>query len=116
MFWFTPLALTNGEFWYKPPNHPIPIQKGPGLFLNSHVYWLGDGQVYGFDLNTETFELFPSPKRYYQESKLGVLKGRLSLTLIVYLGLEVWLVATNLPERFVRQDGLNAKIQTGELS
>ncbi|KAM0029301.1 putative F-box associated interaction domain-containing protein [Helianthus debilis subsp. tardiflorus] len=32
-----------------------------GVFVNSHVYWLGDGQIYDFNLNTETFELFPSP-------------------------------------------------------
>ncbi|KAJ0799557.1 putative F-box domain-containing protein [Helianthus annuus] len=32
-----------------------------GVFVNSHVYWIDDAQVYDFDLNTETFELFPSP-------------------------------------------------------
>ncbi|KAF5814517.1 hypothetical protein HanRHA438_Chr03g0124061 [Helianthus annuus] len=56
------------------------------------MYWLGDGQVYGFDLNTETFELFPSPWGDYRKFKLGVLKGRLSLIILVYFGLEVWVM------------------------
>ncbi|KAF5814518.1 putative F-box domain, kelch-type beta propeller, F-box associated interaction [Helianthus annuus] len=74
------------------PNHTNSIQIGPGVFLNSHVYWLGYGQVYDFDLNTETFELFPSPSGRYRKSKLGVLKGKLSLILLGSLGLEVWVM------------------------
>ncbi|KAJ0801397.1 putative F-box domain, kelch-type beta propeller, F-box associated interaction [Helianthus annuus] len=74
------------------PNPPIPIRNGPGVFLNSHVYWLGYGQVYGFDLNTETFELFPSPSGRYRKSKLGVLKGRLSLIIYGPSELEVWVM------------------------
>ncbi|KAJ0801407.1 putative F-box domain-containing protein [Helianthus annuus] len=65
-----------------------------GVFVNSHVYWLGDDQIYDFDLNTETFELFPSPPGDNRESEkmLGVLKGRLSRVSWCSLGLEVWVM------------------------
>ncbi|KAK9063605.1 hypothetical protein SSX86_017476 [Deinandra increscens subsp. villosa] len=37
----------------------------PGVYVNSHLYWLGDhGQIYGFDLTTEEMMselLFPNP-------------------------------------------------------
>ncbi|KAI3755614.1 hypothetical protein L1987_55418 [Smallanthus sonchifolius] len=65
-----------------------------GLFLNGHVYWIAKGQIYDFDLNTETFELFPSPPGDNEESKqvLGVLKGRLSRFSWSSLGLTVWVM------------------------
>ncbi|KAK9063593.1 hypothetical protein SSX86_017464 [Deinandra increscens subsp. villosa] len=58
----------------------------PGVYVNSHLYWLGDhGQIYGFDLTTEEMSelLFPnSPPPPAElgdkERMLGVLKGDLS--------------------------------------
>ncbi|MFS7921923.1 putative F-box domain-containing protein [Helianthus anomalus] len=66
-----------------------------GIFVNSHVYWIIHDQIYDFDLNTETFELFPSPPGDSGASNmkmLGVLKGRLSGVSWCWLGLEVWVM------------------------
>ncbi|KAJ0801406.1 putative F-box domain-containing protein [Helianthus annuus] len=65
-----------------------------GIFMNSHVYWIIHDQIYDFDLNTETFELFPSPPGDSRASMkmLGVLKGRLSGVSWCSLGLEVWVM------------------------
>ncbi|KAM0028912.1 putative F-box domain, kelch-type beta propeller, F-box associated interaction [Helianthus debilis subsp. tardiflorus] len=77
-------------------DHLNKMNCGPGVFLSSHVYWLGIyGQIYDFDLTTETFELFPSPPgREKLESKkmLGVLKGRLSRISWCSLGLDIWVM------------------------
>ncbi|KAM0029312.1 putative F-box domain-containing protein [Helianthus debilis subsp. tardiflorus] len=96
------IGTTQWKVLKQTPNHTM----GPGVLLNSHVYWLGDGQVYGFDLNTETFELFPSPGRRYRKSKLGVLKGRLSQIIFGSLGLEVWVMngRTWYKERTIREN------------
>ncbi|KAF5814555.1 hypothetical protein HanXRQr2_Chr03g0112451 [Helianthus annuus] len=88
---------------------PIPIQKGPGVFLNSHVHWLGDGQIYGFDLNRETLELFPSPpgdNNAESKEMLGVLKGRLSRISWCSLGLDIWVMKETswYKERTIREN------------
>ncbi|XP_021991016.1 F-box protein At3g07870 [Helianthus annuus] len=70
----------------------------PGVFVNSHVYWIIHGQIYKFDMDTETFESFPSPPGELagddQESMqmLGVLKGSLSLFSWTSLGFNVWVM------------------------
>ncbi|XP_076897979.1 F-box/kelch-repeat protein At3g06240-like [Bidens hawaiensis] len=68
-----------------------------GVFSNGHVYFLLGKEIYDFDLNTETFELFPSPpavEGHEQESNhmLGVLKGRLSRVSWCFSQLEVWVM------------------------
>ncbi|KAI7736913.1 hypothetical protein M8C21_032344 [Ambrosia artemisiifolia] len=68
-----------------------------GLFANGHLYWVILGQIYHFDLDSETFELFPSPLGEPgddQESKrmVGVLKGRLSLFSGSSVGFTVWVM------------------------
>ncbi|KAL9995327.1 putative F-box domain-containing protein [Helianthus debilis subsp. tardiflorus] len=69
-----------------------------GVFVNSHVYWVIYGQIFDFDLDSETFELIPSPlgePGYDTESKqmLGVLKGScLSLFSWTSLGFTVWVM------------------------
>ncbi|KAI3755609.1 hypothetical protein L1987_55413 [Smallanthus sonchifolius] len=65
-----------------------------GMFLNGHVYWISEGQIYDFDLTTETFELFPSPPGDNEESKqmLGVLNGNLSRFSWSSLGFTVWVM------------------------
>ncbi|KAK9060149.1 hypothetical protein SSX86_020853 [Deinandra increscens subsp. villosa] len=67
------------------PNYHLTNLQGPlksaGLFLNSHVYWIADDQIYDFDLVTETFELLPSPPQDIRDASyhtLAVVKGRLS--------------------------------------
>ncbi|KAI3755611.1 hypothetical protein L1987_55415 [Smallanthus sonchifolius] len=74
-----------------------PYNLGPlqhGLFLNGHVYWIYEGQIYDFDLNTEMFELFPSPPGDNEESKqmLGVLNGSLGRFSWSSLGFTVWVM------------------------
>ncbi|KAF5814513.1 putative F-box domain-containing protein [Helianthus annuus] len=91
------------------PNPPNLIKKGPGVFLNSHVYWLGDGQIYGFDLNRETFDLFPSPpgdNNAESKEMLGVLKGRLSRISWCSLGLDIWVMKETswYKERTIREN------------
>ncbi|KAM0029296.1 putative F-box domain-containing protein [Helianthus debilis subsp. tardiflorus] len=72
------------------------MECGPGVFLSSHVYWLGIyGQIYDFDLTTETFDLFPSPpvrEKFESKKMLGVLKGRLSRISWCSLGLNLWVM------------------------
>ncbi|KAF5814510.1 putative F-box domain, kelch-type beta propeller, F-box associated interaction [Helianthus annuus] len=65
-----------------------------GVFVSGHVYWIAYGQIYDFDLTTETFKLFTSPPGDNQRSKqmLGVLKGSLSHFSWCWLGLEVWVM------------------------
>ncbi|XP_076934900.1 putative F-box protein At4g21240 [Bidens hawaiensis] len=72
----------------------LPGYPEPGVYVNSHVYWLDDGRVYDFDLNKETFELCRSPPGPQGESMqmLGVLKGRLGRVSWGSLGLEVWVM------------------------
>ncbi|XP_076950016.1 putative F-box protein At1g14315 [Bidens hawaiensis] len=80
------------------------IQNGTGLlgprvgvFLNGHVYFLLGKEIYDFDLNTETFELFASPPAVEGQGKeskhmLGILKGRLSRVSWCSSRLEVWIM------------------------
>ncbi|XP_076897992.1 F-box/kelch-repeat protein At3g06240-like [Bidens hawaiensis] len=66
-----------------------------GVFLNGHVYLLCGREIYDFDLDTETLELFPiSPLVYagFKDLMLGVLKGRLSLLSWSSFELEVWVM------------------------
>nr|GEY36702.1 hypothetical protein [Tanacetum cinerariifolium] len=58
---------------------------GDGLFFNGCVHWINDGghQLFVFELDNETFNLFPSPPFEGEEKQdcqgiLGVLKGCLS--------------------------------------
>nr|GFB11750.1 hypothetical protein [Tanacetum cinerariifolium] len=58
---------------------------GDGLFFNGRVHWINDGghQLFVFELDNETFNLFPSPPFEGEEKQdcqgiLGVLKGCLS--------------------------------------
>nr|GEV85031.1 hypothetical protein [Tanacetum cinerariifolium] len=58
---------------------------GYGLFFNGHVHWINGGghQLFVFELDNETFNLFPSPPFEGEEKRnyygiLGVLKGCLS--------------------------------------
>ncbi|GJZ04991.1 F-box associated domain containing protein [Tanacetum coccineum] len=59
---------------------------GDGLFFNGRVHWINAGghQLFVFDLDNETFNLFPSPPFEGDENEqkyrgiLGVLKGCLS--------------------------------------
>ncbi|KAK9077362.1 hypothetical protein SSX86_005699 [Deinandra increscens subsp. villosa] len=89
--------------WRRPRQTPhnnlnsMKIQCCHGVYLNSHLYWLCDqGQIYDFDLSTETSDLLPYPLEApgdNQEPKrmLGVLKGRLSyMCWCSSGGVEVW--------------------------
>ncbi|XP_076897993.1 F-box/kelch-repeat protein At3g06240-like [Bidens hawaiensis] len=69
--------------------------RADGVFLNGHVYSLCGREIYDFDLDTETLELFPiSPLVYagFKDLILGVLKGRLSLVSWSSYELEVWVM------------------------
>ncbi|KAK9077360.1 hypothetical protein SSX86_005697 [Deinandra increscens subsp. villosa] len=88
------LGTDNGWRQTPPNNLNLVWLQDPCVHLNSHLCWLGaHGQIFDFDLSTETSELFPYPPGDYQEPDrmLGVLKGRLScICWCSSRGVEVW--------------------------
>lgn len=70
-----------------------------GLFFNNHVHWIIADKLHSFDLENETFQLFPSPldevEIYCGRQCLGVLKDFLSLFYYSYyqdLGYTIWMM------------------------
>ncbi|XP_076950014.1 putative F-box protein At1g47790 [Bidens hawaiensis] len=93
----TPAWRDLGERTYPIQQRPGHMyqRRSDGVFLNGHVYSLCGREIYDFDLDTETLELFPiSPLVHagFKDLMLGVLKGRLSLLSWSSFELEVWVM------------------------
>lgn len=73
-----------------------------GTFLNGHVHWVvdkdsPDDKICDFDVDNETFQLFPSPPSEYIEGKwrsqcLGVLNGCLSQCDATSFDFTIWVM------------------------
>ncbi|XP_022031045.1 F-box protein At3g07870 [Helianthus annuus] len=117
-------TLGTDEWRSLRPTHIVNFKKEleleSGVFVNSHVYWIIGGQIYNFDLDTETFELTSSPPGALgddQESMqmLGVLKGSLSLFSWTSSGFNVWVMKESWYKAItVIQENVNPVLQSLE--
>lgn len=72
-----------------------------GVFFNGYVHWIVGDQLFSFDLDNETYQLFSLPPPHGEinltrdpdlENLLGVLKGCLSLYSVSYPGFMIWVM------------------------
>ncbi|KAJ9552486.1 hypothetical protein OSB04_016531 [Centaurea solstitialis] len=67
-----------------------------GPFLNNHCHWIvSDNEICTFDLDKETFQLFPSPpvkQNRFRRQSLAILKGCLCKLDTYYFKLTIWVM------------------------
>ncbi|GKE18974.1 F-box associated domain containing protein [Tanacetum coccineum] len=97
-------TLSSGQ-WRRLGHVPYCINRSNGLFINGYVHWIvsdkhSPKKLYSFNIDNETFELFPSPPFIeikdddFHYQNLGILNGCLSLcdSFSSELELTVWVM------------------------
>ncbi|GKA03031.1 F-box associated domain containing protein [Tanacetum coccineum] len=87
------------------PKYLKRMQLFHGIFFQGHVYWIVDDQLFSFDLDNETFKLFPFPpppdgEILYGLRYIGILKGCLSLLCNSSHEITVWVMKEHGIEKF----------------
>ncbi|GJW94933.1 F-box associated domain containing protein [Tanacetum coccineum] len=93
-------TLGKGQ-WRQLGHVPYRLEVSHGTFLNGSIHWIvldedSPEKLYAFDIDNETFQLFPSPPKekldYIRYQTLGVVNGCLSQCYTSYSEFTVWVM------------------------